>query len=99
MIAKLVFYALAVISSLLVLYLLFITSDNLQKLPYTKKSEIIIFIIALLIMAAGTIIGIRQVNYYSKYATTNIIFIVSISIAFITILIGLLFFNGPIKWN
>lgn len=99
MIAKLIFYILATISSLFALFLLFITSDNLQKLPYIKKAEVIIFIIALLVMVAGTIIGVRKVNFYSNYTAANLIFIISIFVAILTILIGLLFFNGPVKWN
>lgn len=99
MIAKLIFYILAIISSLFALFLLFVTSDNLQKLPYIKKAEVIIFITGLLFMAAGITIGIRQATLYSKYATANFIFIISIFITLITILIGLLFFNGPVKWN
>lgn len=99
MIAKLVFYVLATICVLFDVFLLFITSDNLQKLPYIKKAEIIIFIIAFLIMSAGTMIGFRQANYHSKYAMAITIFIISIVITIITILIGLLFFNGPVKWN
>lgn len=99
MLFKLIFYTLSVFSGLKVIYVSGLVWYEILKLPYTKLSEIVIMILGIIITLAGLYGGYRQVYFYNNYKNGSLIVGSALFIAFIVIIIGLLFFNGPIKWN
>jgi hypothetical protein len=96
--SKAVFFILFGINSLLVLFSVFSFIDLLLD-PYKKMSEALILFIGGVIIAVGLFFA-----YQYGYASTDflkgvIILAGAFVVALVWILIGLLFFNGPLHWQ
>lgn len=95
---KMAFYVMFGISCLVTFYLS-IQMVSIFLDPYGRKSEVVIILIGLIILIAGVFksYGLIQTNnqYLSGCGTIGMTWLVTL----VVILIGLLFFNGPLKWN
>lgn len=96
--SKTLFFALFGISILLTLFLVFSFFDLLID-PYKKTSEAIIMLIGGCIIGAGLYIAYQQGYAPMSYGKGSVILVGAFLIALVSILVGLLFFNGPFRWQ
>jgi hypothetical protein len=97
--AKLIFYVLYVFNSLTLLFYAGTLFFNLtSNKAFTKSSENVIFALAIVVLAIGIYLAHYRAYSQHNFTIANIIFAVSWVIAFVIIIIGLLFFNGPLHW-
>jgi len=96
--SKTAFFILFGINSLLVLFSLF-SFFNLLLDPYKKMSEALILLSGGVIVAVGLFLA-YQYGYSSSDFIKGVIFLVAaFVIALVWVIIGLLFFNGPLHWQ
>lgn len=96
--SKAAFFILFGINSLLVLFSLF-SFFNLLLDPYKKMSEALILLSGGVIVAVGLFLA-YQYGYSSSDFIKGVIFLVAaFVIALVWVIIGLLFFNGPLHWQ
>jgi hypothetical protein len=69
------------------------------ELPYSKVSEIVIIAIGIIIVFIFLYFAHKQGFKIENYRKGIILFGVSWLISVLTIIIGLLFFNGPLHWQ
>lgn len=98
-ISKMIYYATFTLAGLFSLYLLLSPVNNILYHPYVKRSENIIFVIGAAIAITGIIIARRLVMDGDRYLHGTGLLMGGCVLSFIVIMIGLLFFNGPLKWN
>jgi hypothetical protein len=96
--SKAAFFILFGINSLLVVFSIFSFFDLLLD-PYKKLSEALILLCGGIIIAVGLFLA-YQYGYASiEFIRGVIILVVAFFIALFWIIVGLLFFNGPIHWQ
>lgn len=98
-ISKLAYYATFTLASLFSLYLLLSPVNNLMYHPFVKRSENIIFVIGAAVAITGLIFARNTTRNGEQYLLGVGMLLGSCVLSFIIIMIGLLFFNGPLKWN
>jgi|JI7StandDraft_1071085.scaffolds.fasta_scaffold00071_14 uncharacterized protein YjeT (DUF2065 family) len=96
--SKAVFFILFGINSLLVIFSLFTFYDLLVD-PYKKLSEALILLIGGVIIGVGLFFAYQYGYSSADFLKGCIILIAAFVIALVWIIIGLLFFNGPIHWQ
>ena len=96
--SKAVFFILFGINSLLVIFSLFTFYDLLVD-PYKKLSEALILLSGGVIIAVGLFFAYQYGYSSDDFLKGSIILIAAFVIALVWIIIGLLFFNGPIHWQ
>lgn len=96
--SKAVFFILFGINSLLVIFSLFTFYDLLVD-PYKKLSEALILLSGGVIIAVGLFFAYQYGYSSADFLKGCIILIAAFVIALVWIIIGLLFFNGPIHWQ
>ena len=96
--SKAVFFILFGINSLLVIFSLFTFYDLLVD-PYKKLSEALILLIGGVIIGVGLFFAYQYGYSSADFLKGSIILIAAFVIALVWIIIGLLFFNGPIHWQ
>jgi hypothetical protein len=97
-VSKAAFFILFGINSLLVLFSFF-SFINLLLDPYKKLSEGIILLLGGIIVGIGLYLAFRY-GYATTDFTKGVVILVSaFVIALVWIIIGLLFFNGPLHWQ
>lgn len=96
--SKAVFFILFGINSLLVIFSLFTFYDLLVD-PYKKLSEALILLIGGVIIGVGLFFAYQYCYSSADFLKGCIILIAAFVIALVWIIIGLLFFNGPIHWQ
>ena len=97
-ISKAVFFILFGINSLLVLFSLF-SFFNLLLDPYKKLSEALILLSGGIIIAVGLFLAYQYGYSSADFMKGIIILIAAFAAALVWIVIGLLFFNGPLHWQ
>lgn len=97
-ISKAVFFILFGINSLLVLFSLF-SFFNLLLDPYKKLSEGLILLSGGIIIAVGLFLAYQYGYSSADFMKGIIILIAAFAVALVWIVIGLLFFNGPLHWQ
>lgn len=96
--SKAAFFILFGINSLIVLFSIF-SFFNLLLDPYKKMSEALILLSGGVIVAVGLFLA-YQYGYSSSDFIKGVIFLVAaFVIALVWVIIGLLFFNGPLHWQ
>jgi hypothetical protein len=95
---KSVFFILFGINSLLILFSLFTFFDLLVD-PYKKISEALILLIGGVIIAVGLFLAYQYGYSSADFMKGVIILIASFVVALVWVIIGLLFFNGPLYWQ
>ncbi len=96
--SKAAFFLLFGINSLIVLFSIF-SFFNLLLDPYKKMSEALILLSGGVIVAVGLFLA-YQYGYSSSDFIKGVIFLVAaFVIALVWVIIGLLFFNGPLHWQ
>jgi len=96
--SKAVFFILFGINSLLVIFSLFTFYDLLVD-PYKKLSEALILLIGGVIIAVGLFLAYQYGYSSADFMKGVIILIGAFVVALIWVIIGLLFFNGPLHWQ
>jgi hypothetical protein len=96
--SKAAFFLLFGINSLLVLFSVFSFIDLLID-PYKKMSEALILFIGGVILAVGLFFAYQYGYASADFLKGVIILGGAFVVAFVWILIGLLFFNGPLHWQ
>ncbi len=96
--SKAVFFILFGINSLLVLFSVFSFIDLLLD-PYKKMSEALILFIGGVIIAMGLFFAYQYGYASADFLKGVIILAGAFVVALVWILIGLLFFNGPLHWQ
>lgn len=96
--SKAAFFILFGINTLLVLFSIFSFFDLLFD-PYKKMSEALILLSGGVIIAVGLYFAYQYGYSSADFLKGCIILIAAFVIALVWIIIGLLFFNGPIHWQ
>jgi hypothetical protein len=96
--SKAAFFILFGINSLLVLFSVFSFIDLLLD-PYKKMSEVLILFIGGVIIAVGLFFAYQYGYASADFLKGVIILAGAFVVALVWILIGLLFFNGPLHWQ
>lgn len=98
--SKLIFYLLYIFNSLTMLFYVATIFFNLTTYKaFNRNTENIVFALATLVLAIGIYIAHNKAYNHQNFTFANITFVVSWISALLVILIGLLFFNGPIHWQ
>lgn len=98
-IAKMLFYGMFGICCLLSLYFFLSPVNNILYHPFVRTSENVIFLIAALVLSGGLYWSYQIVQGTEKYWNGFGVLVLGLIVSILIILIGLLFFNGPLKWN
>lgn len=98
-VSKMLYYATFLLATLFSLYLLLSPVNNILYHPFVKKSENIIFLIGAAVAITGIIFARQTVQYGERYFLGVGVLMGGCVLSFLVIMIGLLFFNGPLKWN
>lgn len=96
--SKAAFFILFGVNSLLVLFSIF-SFFNLLLDPYKKLSEALILLSGGVIIAIGLFLAYQYGYFAADFLKGVIILVSALAVAFIWIVIGLFFFNGPIHWQ
>ncbi len=96
--SKAAFFILFGINSLLVLFSLF-SFFNLLLDPYKKMSEALILLSGGVIVAVGLFLAYQYGYSSSDFIKGVICLVAAFVIALVWVIIGLLFFNGPLHWQ
>lgn len=97
--AKLFFYILYVFNGLSTLFYCGVLYQNITSSVLTGKNESTIIALAIIIMVVGIYLAHEKANVQKNFGIADMIFVIAWILAFLVVLIGLLFFNGPIRWN
>jgi hypothetical protein len=98
--SKYIFYVLYIFNALSLLFYVGTLYSNLtSRKEFAGKNETLIFSLAIIIIALGLYLAHNKAFCHKNFTIANIAFVVSWVVALIIIIIGLLFFNGPIRWN
>lgn len=97
-IQKGLFYVMFGITSFIILYLLTMSVSIFLE-PYGKKSEIVIMLIGTVLLGAGLYITYCTIKTSERYAYACGMLGLTWVITLAVIIIGILFFSGPLKWN
>ncbi|MBK8820775.1 MAG: hypothetical protein IPN49_17440 [Saprospiraceae bacterium] len=95
---KMAFYVMFGISCILIIYL----STHMVSIfldAYGKKSEVVIILIGSIILGTGLFKAYLSIQTGDHFLFASGIIGLSWLVSLVVILIGLLFFNGPLKWN
>mgnify|MGYP001218850833 CR=1 FL=1 len=92
------FYLLFGISILLTLFLVFSFFDLMLD-PYKKTSEAIIMLVGGCLLGIGLYVAYQQGYVPVNFLRGSVILVLAFIIALISILVGLIFFNGPLHWQ
>jgi hypothetical protein len=95
---KAAFFIIFGINSLLVLFGVFTFVDLLLD-PYKKLSEAIILLTGGIIIGIGLYLAFRYGYATADFAKGVLILVGAFVVALVWIIIGLLFFNGPLHWQ
>lgn len=98
-ISKLLYYASFSFASLYALFLVLSPVNNLLNHPTVRSRENIIMAFGAAIVITAVYFGRHIMTEGEKYFQGTAILIGGCVLSFIIIMIGLLFFNGPIRWN
>ena len=96
--SKAAFFVLFGINILLVLFSVFSFIDLLLD-PYKKLSEALILLCGGVIIAVGLFLAYQYGYLPADFMKGVIILIGAFVVALVWIIVGLLFFNGPIHWQ
>jgi hypothetical protein len=95
---KTAFFVMFGLTCLILLYLLMMTVNGAVD-PYGKKSEVIIMFIAAAMLGVGLYFAYGSTKNSDQFLLACGILALTWFCALIVVLIGLFFFNGPIRWN
>jgi hypothetical protein len=95
---KPVFFVLFGINSLFLLFCIFNFFDCVSD-PYKKLSEAIIFLLSGITISIGLFFAYQYGYTAAEFLKGVFILIAGFVFALVWIIVGLLFFNGPIHWQ
>ena len=97
--SKLIYYSTFCFSGLFTIYLALSPVNNLLYHPFVRRSENIIMLIGTAIMITTLYFGRQSIYQGEKFFQGAIVLAGGCVLTFIVVMIGLFFFNGPIRWN
>lgn len=95
---KLIFFGLFLFNSIFGIFLFLNFMTNAGN-PSKKLSETLIFLIAGCVSFAGLYLAWKMGYVTGSYGTGSVILVGTFIAAVISVMAGLLFFNGPINWQ
>ena len=96
--SKSVFFVLFGLAILLTIFYI-ANSLNCFMDPYKKSSEAVIMLIGACVVGVGLYLTYHQGYIQLNYVRGSIILVVAFLVSVVCVLIGLLFFNGPLHWQ